>query len=591
MPAPTITKVSPSSGPVPGGNTVSISGSGFTNATAVAFGSTIATSFTVVSDSTINAVVPSGPSAGGTVSVLVAGPGGTSAAGTTYTYAANPVVGSVTPNNGPAAGGNTVSIGGANFTNTTAVAFGSTIATSFTVVSSSTINAVVPPGPSAGGTVSVLVTGPGGTSIAGTTYTYMAAPVVSGVSPNSGPAAGGNTVSISGSGFTNAMTVAFGSTVATAFNVVSNSTINAVVPPGPSAGGTVSVLVTGPGGTSVAGITYTYISTPPPSIMSLAPSSGPVSGANTVTIMGSNFNGATAVTFAGHAASSFTVLSSSEINTLAPPGTPGVAPVVVTTPAGTSAPFGYTYVAAPAPMAVFPTTDVTAGGKTVTITGTSLSGTTSVSFGAVAATSFTVVSDTEVDAVTPMHLAGTVPIIITTPGGTDSSLSFKFQQAPVISSITPTSGPNTGGTLVNISGAGLIDTLAVHFGLTPATSFAVISDNTVTAASPARAAGASAVTVDTASATSNGAVFLFVNPPTLTTLSPPTGAIIGGNNVTLTGTGFIMATAVTFGANPAVFHVLSDTLMSAVAPSGSGVVRVTVTNPGGTSGSQTYTYS
>lgn len=502
-----------------------------------------------------------------------------------------PTITKVNPSSGPVSGGNNVSISGSGFTNTTAVAFGSTIATSFAVVSDSTINAVVPPGPSAGGTVSVLVTGPGGTSPAGTSYTYAATPVISSITPNNGPTAGGNTVSIGGANFTNITAVAFGSTIATSFSVVSSSTINAVVPPGPSAGGTVSVLITGPGGISAGGITYTYIPTPPPIITSLAPSSGPVSGWNTVTIIGSNLNGATAVTFAGHAAGSFTVLSSSEINTLAPQGTPGVAPVVVTTPGGISAPFGYTYVAAPAPVAVFPTTDVTSGGRIVTITGTSLSGTTSVSFGAVAATSFTVVSDTEVDAVTPMHIAGTVPIIITTPGGTDSSLSFKFNPAPVISSITPTSGPNTGGTLVNITGAGLIDTLAVHFGPTPATSFAVISDNTVIATSPARAAGASAVTVDTASASSNGAVFRFVNPPTLNMLSPPTGAIIGGNNVTLTGTGFITVTAVAFGANPAAFHVLSDTLMSAVAPSGTGVVRVTVTNPGGTSGSQTYTYS
>jgi hypothetical protein len=74
-------------------------------------------------------------------------------------------------------------------------------------------------------------------------------------------------------------------------------------------------------------------------------------------------------------------------------------------------------------------------------------------------------------------------------------------------------------------------------------------------------------------------------------LSPTTGGVTGGNNVTLTGTGFITATVVAFGANPAAFHVLSDTLISAVAPSGTGAVPVTVTNPGGTSGSQTYTYS
>jgi hypothetical protein len=91
-------------------------------------------------------------------------------------------------------------------------------------------------------------------------------------------------------------------------------------------------------------------------------------------------------------------------------------------------------------------------------------------FGAFPATGFTVVSDSEVDTITPMHLAGTVPINVTIPGGTNSSLSFEFQPSPIIYSIIPSSGPVGGHTLVTILGGGLVDTLAVHFGSTPATS-------------------------------------------------------------------------------------------------------------------------
>ncbi|KFZ18900.1 hypothetical protein V502_03906, partial [Pseudogymnoascus sp. VKM F-4520 (FW-2644)] len=94
-----------------------------------------------------------------------------------------------------------------------------------------------------------------------------------------------------------------------------------------------------------------------------------------------------------------------------------------------------------------------------------------------------------------------------------------------------------------------------------------------------------------ASATSNGATFIYVAEPTLTGLSPTGGATVGGNNVTLTGTGFTTASDVIFGANPAAFSILDDTLISAVAPSGSGAVSVTVTNSGGTSSAETYTYS
>ncbi|OBT38512.1 hypothetical protein VE00_11175 [Pseudogymnoascus sp. WSF 3629] len=590
---PVISSVSPTSGPASGGNTVVINGSDFTNATAVTFGPTAATSFTVVSNTVINAVVPPGPSAGANVSVLITTPGGTSGAGTTYTYrvALTPIVTGISPASGPVLGGNTAVINGFGFTNATAVTFGPTAAISFTAVSNTVINAVVPPGPSAGTNVSVLVTGPGGTSAASITYIYVAAPVISSVSPTSGPASGGNTVVINGSDFTNATAVTFGSTAATSFTVISNTVINAVVPPGPTAGGSVSVHVRAPGGTSAAGTSYTYSVALTPIVTGLSPASGPVSGGNTVTLTGSNLNGATAVTFAGNAASSFAILSSTGINAVAPPGTAGTVSVVVTTPAGPSLGFNYTYIAPPAPTAVFPTSGVTAGGDSVAITGTGLTGTTSVNFGTTPATSFTVVSDTEVDAITPAHLVGTVPINITTLGGTDSSLSFTFQPSPVISSITPTSGPTTGGTVVTITGVDLIGTLDVNFGTTVATAVAVVSDSTVTATAPAKAAGASAVTVNTASATSNGATFIYVAEPTLTGLSPTDGPVVGGNNVTLTGTGFTTATNVFFGANPAAFTILNDVFISAVAPSGFGAVSVTVTNPGGTSGAKTYTYS
>jgi uncharacterized protein (TIGR03437 family) len=59
-----------------------LAGTGFTGATAVLFGATPATSFTVNSDTQITAVAPAGL---GTVPVTVVGPGGTSA-GVSFTY-------------------------------------------------------------------------------------------------------------------------------------------------------------------------------------------------------------------------------------------------------------------------------------------------------------------------------------------------------------------------------------------------------------------------------------------------------------------------------------------------------------------------
>jgi plastocyanin len=75
-PVPTIKKLTPKKGPEAGGTQVTITGSGFTGATAVAFGSVAAMSFNVISDTSISAVSPAEPKS--TVNVTVTGPGGTS---------------------------------------------------------------------------------------------------------------------------------------------------------------------------------------------------------------------------------------------------------------------------------------------------------------------------------------------------------------------------------------------------------------------------------------------------------------------------------------------------------------------------------
>src|SRR4029077_6097929 len=72
--------------------------------------------------------------------------------------------------------------------------------------------------------------------------------------------------------------------------------------------------------------------------------------------------------------------------------------------------------------------------------------------------------------------------------------------------------------------------------------------------------------------------------PTIANVNPGAGPAAGGTSVTITGTNLSGATAVKFGtANPASFTVNSDTSITAVSPSGTGTVDVTVTTPGGNS--------
>ncbi|WP_373283944.1 IPT/TIG domain-containing protein, partial [Nocardia exalbida] len=125
--------------------------------------------------------------------------------------------------------------------------------------------------------------------------------------------------------------------------------------------------------------------------------------------------GATAVSFGATPAVSFTVDSATQITAVSPAGT-GTVLVTATTAGGTSNGVTYTYVPVPTLATVVPSSGPEAGGTTVVLTGTDLTGATAVSFGATPAASFTVDSATQITAVTPAGTA-TVQVTVTTVGG------------------------------------------------------------------------------------------------------------------------------------------------------------------------------
>jgi len=91
-PTPAITSISPSSGTTSGGTSVTVTGTGFTGATAVKFGTTNATSYTVNSDTSITATSPS--HAAQVVDITVTNSNGTSAtsAADQFTFTPTPPV-------------------------------------------------------------------------------------------------------------------------------------------------------------------------------------------------------------------------------------------------------------------------------------------------------------------------------------------------------------------------------------------------------------------------------------------------------------------------------------------------------------------
>ncbi|HEX4015252.1 MAG TPA: IPT/TIG domain-containing protein [Frankiaceae bacterium] len=736
--APTVKKLAPVTGPAAGGTAVTITGTNFTGATVVRFGTVVAT-FTITNATTIAASAPAGT---GVVDVSVTTNGGASAvlAADKYTYLGAPpppppapTVTSLNPTSGPTTGANAVTITGTNFTGATAVKFGTTPA-AFSVTNATTIAATAPAGT---GTVDVTVTTSGGTSTtsAGDQYTYIApppppAPTVASLSPASGPTTGATAVTITGTNFTGATAVKFGTTPA-AFSVTNATTIAATAPAG---NGTIDVTVTGGGGTSAVTVSdqYTYLAPPPPpapTVTGLSPTSGPTAGGTPVTIAGTNLSAATSVKF-GTTAAVFTVANSTSISTTAPAGT-GTVDVTVTTNGATSttnAGDHYTYVSAPpgtipspvaggwqlngtaqviaaatpANLQLTPATNWVSGsafyptpvpgagitasfdayigpgsgadGMTFTLADASVTQPTTIGdngggegFSGIKGVALSLdtwqndsdpssnfvgiaTATTPVQSLTYAATNATIPSlinavhhyvvttsatgVIVTMDGTPvlnyavslppyvlvgftaatggyndihqvqnvSIIAGSPPPAPTVTAVSPNSGPNTAGTTVAITGTNFYGVGGVNFGASPAT-FTINSPTSITATAPA---GTSTVDVTVANGSGTSAAnlndqYTFITgppppppAPNVTGVSPATGPTSGGTDITVTGSHFTGSSSVNFGSNPATFVVTDDATIDVTAPAALvGVVDVTVTNAGGTSGtnpSDQYTY-
>jgi hypothetical protein len=106
-------------------------------------------------------------------------------------------------------------------------------------------------------------------------------------------------VTITGANFQSGATVSFGGTAATSVTFTSATQLTAVTPA--HAAGSVGVTVTNPD-TQTGTLSNAFTFVPPPTVSSVAPSSGPTAGGTTVTITGANFQSGATVTFGGEAA-------------------------------------------------------------------------------------------------------------------------------------------------------------------------------------------------------------------------------------------------------------------------------------------------
>ncbi|MFZ0665130.1 MAG: IPT/TIG domain-containing protein [Acidimicrobiales bacterium] len=162
------------------------------------------------------------------------------------------------------------------------------------------------------------------------------------VAPSSGPGAGNSVIKIKGTNFQGTEYVLFGTVPAENFEVNARGTkLTTISPPG---SGTVDVTLVNADdqvSTQISSDEFVYL---PPSITSLSPTKGPPGGETTVTITGTDFQGATAVMFGSTPAASFQVFTGgTEIQAVSPAGNVGKVLVTVTTPGGTSAGVKFKY--------------------------------------------------------------------------------------------------------------------------------------------------------------------------------------------------------------------------------------------------------
>lgn len=197
--SPTIDTISPSSGPMAGGPSATITGTNFSATAAnniVKFGSNAAT-VTAATSTQLTVTVPAG--ATGAVNVSVEVDGLTAISNNAYTYLP-PTLSGISPASGPTAGGTAVTITGTNFSTTPAnniVKFGSATAT---VNNATATQLTVTTAASTAGTANVSVTVGSETATLSNAYTYVGPPVTGPVSATVGTGSSSNPITLALSG-------------------------------------------------------------------------------------------------------------------------------------------------------------------------------------------------------------------------------------------------------------------------------------------------------------------------------------------------------------------------------------------------------
>jgi hypothetical protein len=323
-----------------------------------------------------------------------------------------------------------------------------------------------------------------------------------------------------------------------------------------------------------------------PTISSVSPTGAPLAGGTTVTIQGANFvvgPPGTTARIGGIAATVIAVDSSTQMRVTSPAHAAGLVDVVVTNPdlqtgASTGA---ITYLAPPTVTGISPTSGST-GGTAIVVSGTGFAPGLTLKLGGTTATygSFTA---TSINATAPAHAAGVVDVTVTDVYSQTGTLTggFTYLNAPGITSISPTAGPSLGGGTVTITGSSFSSPTVTIGGNNASVN--TWSATSIVCVLPGHPAGFVNVVVTCSGQTAtltNG--FTYVDPPTVTSVSPAAGPANVATSVAIAGTNLVAGATVTFGGVAATsVNPLGTTLTCNTPALAAGVVNVVVATPGG----------
>ncbi|MHB8417786.1 MAG: IPT/TIG domain-containing protein [Myxococcales bacterium] len=336
----------------------------------------------------------------------------------------------------------------------------------------------------------------------------------------------------------------------------------------------------------------------PVTVSLVSPDRGGVAGGTPVTISGSGFlsgllsdptaaAAATVVSFGGNPSIGVTVLTDGNLQVATPPGIAGPADVTVQNPNGSATCTGcFDYLATIQVASVSPATGPLTGGTSVVVTGLGFDASATVLFGPHALIHAQLVSPTTVTGLTPpASVAGQVDVrAFDANGAALLHGAFSYFAKPAVTSLSPASGPSSGGTAVTLKGSGFLgEQPAVSIGGQAAASVAVVDDQTLSLVTPPGGVGPADVLVQDAHGSAtlpSGFVYFPSGAATLAVygVAPGSGPAAGGTQVTVVGAGFSGAPQVTFGGTAApVVSLLDPNDLQVTTPPGSvGPVAVAV---------------